>query len=77
MTLKFPVLRYAKQPGGRWRADLDAGGGMTMQFFTSEKLPNVVVGESLIVRWIRVGLSEITDSADNIIPTLRDLRLND
>jgi hypothetical protein len=66
-----------KQPDGRWRADLDAGGGMIMQFFTSKRLPNIVVGEFLIVRWIRAGLSEITDSADNIIPTLRDSRLND
>ena len=75
MDFRFPVLGYVAQSNGRWRCDVDAGAGMTGQFFTDGKLPGIVVGQPLIFRPIRSGLSQMLRLDGTVILTLPDSRL--
>jgi hypothetical protein len=76
MDYRFPVLRYAPQPDGIWRCDLDAGKGMTSQFFTDGKLPGIVVGQPLVFRPLGSGFSQMLRLDGTVIPKLPDPRLS-
>jgi hypothetical protein len=70
MDYRFPVLRYVAVPGGHWRADLDAGNGLVMQFFTATRNPAVVVGQTLVFTRLRPGFNEVRTPAGTLIPVL-------